>query len=412
MKKLICLFLCLTVLFSLVACGVAEDVLTTSTLSGSGGSDGLYTDFLDTSSDTLTDLPTVSEPEVSVPVSSQPPVSQTDPITDTAPATDIAPSTDTTTTTTAERITITIQEPDLPTEDVLKPQEVLDKGPHLVGLCDQLNRRLIVRDLSTETWTKSNVVWEYNGYSAAGIKFRKCAYYGGDVVIACGEASAIIVDYKTKKQILKTKDVAHNPHSVEILPNGVYAVASSTGNEVRIFGAGKTTHSDKVTLEQAHGVLWDPQNNYLWMAGGNILAAYRVEGTAANPKLVAVEGKVYSPNQAIHDLSPVYGDPNLLLITGSKGVCAFNKTTGRSNYDYVGGAFAKTQSYVPGVGNFESDDVLVFTTIRSDTLTYKEWGTDQVGIFVPTSSKTAKVIYRQCKSDAYYKVRVWSTDYQ
>ena len=199
---------------------------------------------------------------------------------------------------------------------------------------------------------------------------------------------------------------------MEILPNGAYAVASSTGNEVRIFGAGKTTHSDSITLEQAHGVLWDPQYNCLWIAGGNVLTACRVTGSTTNPKLEAIEGKTYHPNQAIHDLTPVYGDPDCLLLTGSNGVVMFNKKTGKTSYDYEGGLFAKTQSYVPGVGNFLQDDLLVFTTIRKDTLTYKEWGTDQVGMYVPLGGNRGRVIYRQCKSDAYYKVRVWSTNYQ
>ena len=401
MKRTLALFLCLILTLSVVACGVPEEVLTTASSDGDAF-DGLFTDFPE-NTESQTDLPSVTQTESdqpSQPVSSEPPVSSSEPVTDE-------------TTTTAEKITITLSHKDpLYSDPTTTVEEVLGNSKHLVGLCDQLNRRLIVRDMSTGTWTKSNVVWEYVGISAAGIKFRDCDYYGGEVVIACGDASAVIVDYKTKKQILKTKDVAHNPHSVEILPNGVYAVASSTGNEVRIFGAGKTVHSDKATLEQAHGVLWDPQNNCLWMAGGNTLVAYRVTGTAANPKLEAIEGKTYYPNGAIHDLSPLYGNPDCLLITGSKGVVLFNKKTGKVSYDYQGGAFAKGESYVPGVGNFLQDNVLVFTTIRKDTLTYKEWGTDQVGMFIPLGGNRGKVLYRQCKSDAYYKVRVWSTDYQ
>ena len=77
----------------------------------------------------------------------------------------------------------------------------------------------------------------------------------------------------------------------------------------------------------------------------------------------------------------------------------------------MAGGFLKTQTYVPGVGNYESG-VHVFTTIRKDTLTYKEWGTDQVGIYVPLGGPLGKVIMRQAKSDAYYKARVFSFDYQ
>ncbi|MBQ4322799.1 MAG: hypothetical protein IJC19_02540 [Clostridia bacterium] len=292
-------------------------------------------------------------------------------------------------------------------------QAILEEGQYFVGLTDQKNQRLLVCDLAVEDWSKDKgVVWKMKTYGGvAGIKFRDNEYWGGKVVIYCSGTQATIASYDKKRVLLSVTNAPVNSHSVELLPNGVFVVAGSTGNEVRIYGAGKKNYSDSVAFPSAHGVLWDPKYDVLWIEGSNLLQAYKVTGTVDAPKLTPVEDMRYSPNTNLHDMAPVYGNPDQLLLTGSAGVVLFDKTTGKGSYDYPAGGFLKTQGYVPGVGNYTSG-VCVFTTIRSDTLTYKEWGTDKVGIFVPVEGTKGKVIYRQAKSDAYYKARVFSFDYQ
>lgn len=292
-------------------------------------------------------------------------------------------------------------------------QAILESGSYLVGLTDQLNKRLVVCDLAEEDWSDDKaVVWEMSTYAGvAGIKFRDNDYWGQKVVIYCSGTKATIASYETKEVLLNITKAPGNSHSVELLPNGVFVVAGSTGSEIRVFGAGKKTVSDTVAFPDAHGVLWDPTYNVLWAVGSNHLQAFRVTGTATAPKLEAVKEMSYYPNQSLHDLSADYGNPDQLLLTGSYGVVLFNKKTGKTSYDYPAGKYLKTQTYVPGVGQFASG-VCVFTTVRKDTLTYKEWGTDQVGVFVPLGESSGLVLMRQAKKDAYYKARLFSFDYQ
>ncbi len=293
------------------------------------------------------------------------------------------------------------------------PQEILEEGTYLVGLTDQQNERLIVCDLAEEDWANDNaVVWEYRGVSAAGIKFRDCDYWDGEVVLYCGGTKAGIVSYSTGELLLETRSAPGNSHSVEILPNGVFIVVGSTSNTVRVFGAGKTEPSFSLEFTSGHGALWDPKYQVLWLEGGNLLQAYKVVGTAEDPALQAVDGMSYHPNTALHDLAPVYGNPDALFLTGASGVVIFDKITGKKSYDYPAGGYLKGQSYVPGVGNFPGDQVYVFTTIRSDTLTYMDWGSDRVEIYVSAGGIRGKVLSRQAESDAYYKARAWCPDYQ
>jgi len=379
-RKLIASVLLCILLFSFGACAPAEDPV-------SSGTDGTVSD--------------------SVEASASEPVSETDSVTDTDSEQE---------TSSTEKLALPPPSSQIPSESELSdPEQVLAKGQYLVGLTDQKNQRILICDLAVKNWANDKaVVWQYKTYGGvAGIKFRDNDFWGEKVVIYCSGTRATILSYATKKVLLDTKNGPQNCHSVELLPNGVFVVAGSTGNEVRIFGAGKTSPSDSVTFRSAHGVLWDPKYNVLWIEGHNQLQAFRVTGTAENPKLEAVADKLYHPNTNIHDMAPVYGDPDLLLLTGGNGVVLFNKKTGEISYDYLAGGYLKGQTYVPGVGNFsEKDGVCVFTTIRSDTLTYKEWGTDQVGILVPVGNGRGKVLYRQAKSDAYYKVRVFNFNYQ
>lgn len=394
-------------IFSLAACGTGPSVGSDDTqTSGSLTSDsetGLPSDPV---TDTDSEKPSVTASETASDTSSDTD-SDTDASSSTKTGSSASASTDTSTDTSSSTDTGTVEPP-------LTIQDVLGSSEHLVLLTDQKNQRLLVCDLAVEDWSKDKaVVWQYKTYAGvAGIKVRDNEYYGERVVLFCAGTRASIVSYKTKKVLLDTKKAPGNSHSVELLPNGVFVVAGSTGNEVRIYGAGKTTHSDSIAFPSAHGVLWDPKYNVLWISGANQLDAYRVTGTATSPKLELVKDMQYRPNTSLHDLAPVYGNPDALLLTGANGVVLFDKTTGKVSYDYSAGGYLKAQTYVPGVGNYGATDVFVFTNIRKDTLTYKEWGTDRVGVYVPGVGPMGKVIYRQATSDAYYKARVWDPAYQ
>lgn len=291
---------------------------------------------------------------------------------------------------------------------------------HLVGLCEQKHNRIIVCDLTVEDWSNDQaVVWEFKSLqhcrNVAGIKLRYNDFWGGLVVLFCGASGAGVISYETKKVLWFTSQAGNNPHSIEMLPDGNILVASSTGNEVRTFAAtqGKTTHNQILTFENAHGVLWDPKYEVVWMNGINKLGAAIVGGTIEKPTLSLVPDMQYTaPNNSMHDLAPVYGDPDSLFVTTAGGVLKFNKVTEKFNKGYPGSSTAGSQGYVPGVGNFRDNDVLVFTTIRKDTMVHSDWCTNMVYVYIPLDNGRGKLIRLIAEDDAYYKVRVWCPDYQ
>ena len=301
----------------------------------------------------------------------------------------------------------------------LSPQETLEASEHLIGITDQKNSRIIVCDLAEEDWENDNaVVWEYQDQScssAAGIKFRYSEYWEEDVVIYCWHGGAAIVSYETKEVLFRTTNVGGNPHSVELLPDGHFIVASSTDNDVRIFplASGEKGYSHKIEYPNAHGVLWDPKYEVVWMVGKNLLSAFMIGGTEDEPKFIPMTDMVYHTSKSgMHDLAPCYGDPDALFVTCSAGILKFDKVKEKFSSSYPGGSTGSRQSYAPGAGNFGHDDVLVFTTITEETMVMTDYCTNIINIFVPAAKGAGRLIRRKAPNDAYYKCRVWSTDYQ
>ncbi len=309
------------------------------------------------------------------------------------------------------------------TEPVSSDSESSDSGnlpeavDHYVGLTDQKNHRIVVYDMDVEDWTsEAAVVWEYKGplsHHAAGIKLRYSEFWGGYVVLTCGPTYAGIIDYATKQPLWSTTNVPQNPHSVEVLPDGNFLCAGSTGNTVRIYAASTkraTCNYSDVTLSSAHGLLWDPSYEVVWMLGGSRLEAYAVDGTSANPTLSRVQNMGGTlPGGAAHDLAPVYGDTNRIWCTGGDGVYQFDKEENAFTEKYVGRR-SLLFTYVPGVGNFPDGSLVC--VVPNNCLA--EWNTDNVKMFIPNDAGTRiqSSVTRENKSDAYYKVRVWISDYQ
>lgn len=75
-----------------------------------------------------------------------------------------------------------------------------------------------------------------------------------------------------------------NPHSIELIPGGVVAVASSTGGAVELISVkdaklepAKQRRSKALELKEAHGVVWLAHHNRLWAIGQNELVECRVD---------------------------------------------------------------------------------------------------------------------------------------
>ena len=306
-------------------------------------------------------------------------------------------------------------------------EEVLAASQHYVGLCDQRNGRVVIRDLAVTDWTDdSSIVWEYkhdiqgreNYGWIAGLKFRHSEYYGGDVMLFCAPRSmGYIVSMETKQVLLAAEKAGANPHSVELLPNGTFIVGSSNDGTVTVYAPGETKScftlqlagNDKGTPD-VHGVLWDPKNETLWVAGGEKLRAFLVIGPENSPELVQY-AEYDSPHGAIHDLLPIYGDPDSLVLTTSGGAIRFDKENEKFSYNYSCSAVGQRYEYMPGCGLY-ADGVLTFTAITKETKVYQDWDTNYVFACIPYGKERRKVIRYHAPDDAYYKLRIFDTNYQ
>lgn len=297
------------------------------------------------------------------------------------------------------------------------PQDILEATPHLVGLTDQKNARLIVRDLAAEDWSDdSSVVWEFKDprvAAAAGIKLRNCEIFGGEVVLFCGPKGAGIVSYETKEVLYFTSHVGVNPHAVELLPDGTFIVGSTTDNLVSVFAAasGSMTPVQTLTYENVHGALWDPEYKVVWMAGRSKLSAFAVSGSANNPRLSQIQGMVYSIGDWLHDLVPCFGNPQGLFVTAGTGIYFFDKETEKFSTQFPCSDYAASIKTSPAMGQFP-DNVMTLIAVVSGKTVYREWCMNEVTVLIPSEKLGLRKITRIAPNDAYYKVRVWIPDYQ
>ena len=292
-------------------------------------------------------------------------------------------------------------------------KEEIESSGYLVALTNQGESLLEVYDLSGGKLDDSTRVWSYKMkyYNIAGTKFRHSETHGDVALAVCGSSYGCMISYPAGELLWYTETAANNPHSIELMPNGVIAIASSTGAEVRFF-----TTTEKfakkpaamMPLADAHGVLWDEQNQVLWAVGRTVLTAYRVALNADGTVTVSEDTsrRATIPSDHAHDLAPVYGDPNELWITTGSHVYRFNKTTKTFSTDYAGHEYLD-RANVKGVGNFD-DGSLVF--LYPDGA-FQSWTTRSIFL---VRNQDGKMLPEKPASETghFYKVRVWDTRYQ
>ena len=288
----------------------------------------------------------------------------------------------------------------------LNIKEKIERGTYLVALTNQGNSQLEVYDISDGKLDESSLVWSYKMpyYNIAGTKLRHSEQYGDVALAVCGSTYGCMISYPEGKLLWRTEAAANNPHSIELMPNGVIAIASSTGGEVRFFTTDKAmsrTASATVSLEDAHGVLWDEEKEVLWAIGRTVLTAYRVTLDGSKVTVTEEESlRATIPSDWSHDLAPVYGNKNELWITTGSHVYRFNKTTKTFTTDPK-----LDRADIKGVGNFD-DGSMVY--IYPDGA-FKSW-TSQSVFFLKNGIPTSETL---TSSDGhFYKVRVWDTRYQ
>lgn len=289
----------------------------------------------------------------------------------------------------------------------------VERGDYLVALTNQGESTLQVYDISGGVLDETSLVWSYKMpfYNIAGAKLRHSETHGDVALSVCGSGYGCMISYPAGELLWSTNMAASNPHSIELMPNGVIAIASSSGAEIRFFTttekASKKINA-RVAFEDAHGVLWDEENQVLWAVGRTVLTAYQVVLNADGTVTVTEDTsrRATIPSDHAHDLAPVYGDANALWITTGSHVYQFNKQTKTFSTDYAGHEHLDCAN-VKGVGNFE-DGSLVF--LYPDGA-FQSWTTKSM-IFV--RNQDGKMVKEELASETghFYKARVWDARYQ
>ncbi|MEU4620415.1 DUF6528 family protein [Actinoplanes sp. NPDC023801] len=255
---------------------------------------------------------------------------------------------------------------------------------------------------------------EFNG----GNDFRvRNTAAGQRLVVADGGGLVAVVTYPGGQRVWSHKGpLADNRHSAELLPDGNVAVAASTGNYVRIYST-STGATATFALEQAHAVLWDPGIRRLWVAGSpghqtsgasQVLKALEVTGPASAPGLREDPARtrvISTGNDAVHDVSADYTDPDKLWITTNNRVYAYNKSTKQlaSAGTGVDRNAVKSISTQPS-GQIVQTQADYYKNPAGPCRTVNKWCTETVDFFGPAKSVT--------KSGAqFYKARVASPYY-
>jgi hypothetical protein len=286
----------------------------------------------------------------------------------------------------------------------------IERGPYIVALTNQGKEYLEVYDISSGKLDESSLVWSYKlpYYNIAGTKLRHSEAHGDVALAVCGSTYGCMISYPEGKLLWSTEAAANNPHSIELMPNGVIAIASSTGGEVRFFTTDKKTSrtpAAKVTLEDAHGVLWDDEKQVLWAIGRTVLTAYRV--TLDGTKVTVTEEtslRATIPSDWSHDLAPVYGNTDTLWISTGSHVYRYNKETKTFSTDYEGHTLLD-RSDIKGIGNFDDGSV---ACIHPDGA-YKSW-TSQSAFFLKAGNSSLQTL--TSADGHFYKIRVWDARYQ
>lgn len=303
--------------------------------------------------------------------------------------------------------------------------------PNKVMACDQRNGRIVIYDLDKYTQTKSLDSMEVRSFNVGhtgDVKYRTGTVFG-DILLVTGDKSSAntgMYNFSTGKSIWTTGSPGSNPHAIEILPSGNIVIASSTDGKVRLFKTAALITNDKTTanqytdytLEDAHGVLWDPTYRVLWALGRYELKAYTISGRGTGEKLVEMTSMSIALPEGYrggHDLSPDYTNTRYLYITVGEFALKIDKDEHKiiTNFDHSNIMSAKNIKGFSNnpAGNFFITGELGGTGCVWDSDWYESWCTNTI-YFCRYSNNTYEKIKLTSSKSAIYKARALCGTYQ
>jgi hypothetical protein len=251
-------------------------------------------------------------------------------------------------------------------------------------------------------------------------KRRNTTVWSGvtQVIVAVGGNLATIARYTVTSGTSGSKIWAINvgagayPHAAELLPNGNLAVAATHGGWVRVYNTGGSNYA-QFNIPWAHGVLWDPTLNLLWVSGNpngafSGVTALQVGGTRAAPTLTEVTSRRKQiPSGSAHDLSPFMNNTDRLLVSSTTGTYYLTKSTNTFT-QLAGSAFrsdVKGLSKQPdgaGSGHYVQSRRNTACTLNTWCTATVDWYT-VAGVYSGSRTRTGA---------AFYKAKTFDPNYQ
>ncbi len=204
--------------------------------------------------------------------------------------------------------------------------------------CDQYRRSVLLMDENADWRQESVILWKWAPMESPEVVPKHREWFinlsdakrvlDGTHIIACASGGGIALVRFEDKRVEFHARAGGNTHSIECLPDGNLVSASSDGSYLRVFCTDPSVshppddvkYSD-AALADAHGVVWDYQNQCLWAIGDRELVRFRYNGERVNP-LLKEEARFTLPSPGGHDLFPVPGTRKLFLTSG--GVFMFD----------------------------------------------------------------------------------------
>lgn len=232
------------------------------------------------------------------------------------------------------------------------------------------------------------IVWEWSPATDPGIPGKDVGLFanpdeckardGGRTILMTasgGAFAAIDVDAKKAKCY---GVVGGNPHSIDVLPDGRYVVASSDGNKLTLVDLDghpfepSAQIKKEFPLSSAHGVHWDAKRNVLWAIGREEVAKFRYD--ASTMELTKLKGFPLSEVglSGGHDL--VEGEGCAYSGPFGKDCLAFTTDNGGGFFNMSKEAYEGCSTDSPGIKSVAYDGGVGYLAVHPK----EKWWTDEI----------------------------------
>ena len=281
-------------------------------------------------------------------------------------------------------------------------EEAKKVEPVYVAMANQTKNQIQIYDLNAGNL--NTPVWTYD-ITVGGVSgFRLRKYNGDTVLLVTVGTKAEMYNITTGQRVWYTTNTPDNSHCIEILPNGIIAVGGTVGHDVHFYnlnGNDPTEILYEHPLNNAHGLLWDPDNNVLWATGHIYLQALNVTLNAGGTVTVEINEEITAPNTpepSTHDLQPYFGNKDLILVSTSNYIFVYNKVT-KTYTELV------KEGHIKGVSVLENGDILY---IYPDGLV-ELWNSTWIN---KVDVETGEITEIHSNQGRFYKLLVCNTNYQ